>query len=123
MKHQACLAYVEPHLGAHHSPDVFHGQHELVKAVCGPMATKQRAAAKAASKAQERLAQEQEELLETEAAPTQRGAGHPSQAAASLEQLQQDAPATSQGASASAPSESRSPRASVTSARPTTLSI
>src|SRR4029434_3030405 len=52
------LAYVEHHLGAHHSLDVFHVQHELVKAVCGLMATKQRAAAKAASKAQERLAQE-----------------------------------------------------------------
>src|SRR5712691_5142529 len=49
------LAYVEHHLGAHHSPDLFHVQHELVKAVSGPMATKQRAAAKAASKAHERL--------------------------------------------------------------------
>src|SRR5438128_6738495 len=38
------LASVEHHLGAHHSPDVFHVQHELVKAVSGPMATKQRAA-------------------------------------------------------------------------------
>ena len=27
------LAYVEHHLGAHHSPDLFHVQHELVKAV------------------------------------------------------------------------------------------
>jgi hypothetical protein len=40
------LAYVEHHLGAHHSPDVFHVQHELVKAVCAPLATKQRAASK-----------------------------------------------------------------------------
>src|SRR5262245_63323702 len=48
------LAYVEHHLGAHHSPDLFHVQHELVKAVCGPLATKQRAAAKAATEAQER---------------------------------------------------------------------
>jgi hypothetical protein len=39
------LAYVEHHLGAHHSPDVFHVQHELSKAVAVPMATKQRAAA------------------------------------------------------------------------------
>ena len=50
------LAYVEHHLGAHHSPDVFHGQHALVKAVSGPLATTQRAAAKAACEAQERLA-------------------------------------------------------------------
>ena len=32
------LAYGEPHLGAHHSPDLFHGPHALVKAVSGPMA-------------------------------------------------------------------------------------
>jgi len=34
------LAYVEQHLGAHHSPDLFHVQHELVKAVSGPLAMK-----------------------------------------------------------------------------------
>ena len=44
------LAYVAHHLGAHHSPDLFHVQHELVKAVSGPMAAKQRAAAKAATR-------------------------------------------------------------------------
>src|SRR5207244_12056421 len=43
------LAYVEHHLGVHNSPYLFHVQHELVKAVCGPMATKQWAAAKASS--------------------------------------------------------------------------
>jgi hypothetical protein len=90
------LAYVEHHLGAHHSPDLFHVQHELVKAVCAPMATKQRAAAKAASKAQERLAQEQAQLPRTDAAPAKRGSGRPPQAAASLEQLKQDAQAASQ---------------------------
>src|SRR5882724_8681589 len=51
----ALLAYVEHSLGAHHSPDVFHVQHELVKAVSGPMATKQRAADKAATEAHKRL--------------------------------------------------------------------
>jgi hypothetical protein len=35
------LAYVEQHLGAHHSPDFFHVQHELIKAVAAPMAVKQ----------------------------------------------------------------------------------
>jgi hypothetical protein len=35
------LAYVEHHLGAHHSPDLFHVQHELIKAVAAPMAVKQ----------------------------------------------------------------------------------
>src|SRR5262250_3274445 len=34
------LAYVEHSLEAHHSPDLFHVQHELVKAVSGPMARK-----------------------------------------------------------------------------------
>ena len=44
------LAYVEHHLGAHHSPDLFHVQHELSKAVSAPMALKQRAAHKAVAK-------------------------------------------------------------------------
>jgi len=39
-------------------------QHELVKAVSGPMATKQRAAGKAATEAQERLEQVQGHLQE-----------------------------------------------------------
>src|SRR6266481_8752040 len=53
------LAYVEHHLGAHHSPDLFHGQHELSKAVSAPLATKERAAHKATTEAQERLDQVQ----------------------------------------------------------------
>src|SRR5262245_56153401 len=69
------LAYVEHHLGAHHSPDLFHVQHALVKAVCGPMATKQRAAAKAATEAQERLAQGQGQLQGAGDAPAKRGPG------------------------------------------------
>jgi len=73
---------VEHHLGAHHSPDLFHVQHELVKAVSGPLATKQRAAAKAASEVQERLAQVQGHLTP---APHKRGPGPPPQAATSLE--------------------------------------
>src|SRR2546427_12594136 len=51
------LAYVAHHLGAHHSPDLFHVQHELRKAVSAPLATKQRAAAKAAAKVEETLKQ------------------------------------------------------------------
>jgi hypothetical protein len=49
------LAYVEHYLEAHHSPDLFHVQHELVKAVTGPMATKERAAHKAVSEATAQL--------------------------------------------------------------------
>src|SRR5215467_12857637 len=44
----ALLAYVAHYLGVYYSPDLFHVQHELVKAVAGSMATKQRAAGKAA---------------------------------------------------------------------------
>jgi hypothetical protein len=90
------LAYVAHHLGAHHTPDVFHVQHELVKAVSGPMATKQRAAAKAAREAQERLEQSQGHLQGAGDTPPKRGPGRPPQAAASREQLEQDAQAARQ---------------------------
>jgi hypothetical protein len=92
----ALLAYVEHHLGAHHSPDLFHGQHELVKAVSGPMATKQRAAGKAATEAQERLEQVQGHLQDTGDAPEKRGPGRPARATASLEQIAHEAHAASQ---------------------------
>jgi hypothetical protein len=49
------LASVEHSLEAHHSPDLFHVQHELVKAVSGPLATKERAAHKALTEAREQL--------------------------------------------------------------------
>jgi uncharacterized protein DUF6399 len=49
------LAYVEHYLEAHHSPDLFHVQPELVKAVSGPMATKERAALKAVTEATAQL--------------------------------------------------------------------
>ena len=88
------LAYVEHHLGVHPSPDLFHGQPERVKAVCGPMATKQRAASKAAREAQERL--EQGQLQSTGDAPEKPGPGRPPQGAARLEQLAHDAPAARQ---------------------------
>jgi len=90
------LAYVEHHLGAHHSPDLFHVQHELVKAVCGPMATKQRAAAKAVAAAQEQLEQGQGQLQGAGDAPDKRGPGRPPKATASLEQLEWEAQAARQ---------------------------
>jgi len=80
------LAYVEQHLGAHHSPDVFHVQHELSKAVSAPMAAKQRAAARALQTAEETLQRVQEHLD----APAKRGPGRPPKAAASLEQVVQN---------------------------------
>src|SRR3989475_393449 len=87
----ALLAYVEHHLGAHHSPDLFHVQHELVKAVSGPMATKQRAAGKAATEAQKRLEPAQGHLQSAGGEPQKRGPGRPPKDIASLEQLEQEA--------------------------------
>src|SRR5215510_797597 len=56
------LASVAQHLGAHHSPDLFHRQHELSKAVSAPIAVKQRAAARAVAQAEETLKRVQERL-------------------------------------------------------------
>ena len=83
------LAYVEHHLGAHHAPDLFHVQHELSKAVCAPLATKERAAHKATTEAQERLEQIQSRLESASDQPEQRGPGRPPKAPMSLEQAQQ----------------------------------
>src|SRR4029453_12152128 len=69
------LAYVEHHLGVHHSPDLFHVQPELSKAVTAPLAVKQRAAAKAVAQAEETLKRVHEHLANGEPAP--RGPGRP----------------------------------------------
>ena len=82
------LAYVEHHLGVHHSPDVFHVQHELSKAVTAPMAAKQRAAAKAMTQAEEMLTRMQVQLHTTSNEPAKRGPGRPPKVAASLEQAE-----------------------------------
>ena len=83
------LASVEHSLEAHHSPDVFHVQHELVKAVSGPMATKERAAYKAVIEAQEQLQRLQTHPISTGEGPDKRGPGRPSKERVSLEQAQQ----------------------------------
>jgi hypothetical protein len=80
------LAYVEPHLGAHHSPDLFHVQQELRKAVSAPMAAKQRAAAKALKTAEETLKRVHEHLDTAHGASAKRGPGRPPKAAVSLAQ-------------------------------------
>jgi hypothetical protein len=80
------LAYVEQHLGAHHSPDLFHVQHELSKAVAAPMAVKQRAAAKAVAQAEETLTRVQERLDHTNGEPVKRRPGRPPKAVVSLAQ-------------------------------------
>src|SRR5438445_8668701 len=81
------LAYVAQHLGAHHSPDLFHVQHELSKAVAAPLAVKQRAAAKVVAKAEERLTQVQEHLDNATNTPAERAPGRPLKVVASLEQV------------------------------------
>jgi hypothetical protein len=91
------LAYVEHHLGAHHSPDLFHVQHELSKAVAAPIAAKQRAAAKAVPTAAEQLSRVQEHIQHVDAQPERRSPGRPSKALPSPEQAQQEVAATRQG--------------------------
>ena len=83
------LAYVEHHLGVHHSPDVFHVQQALSTAVCAPLATKERAADKALSEAKERLDQMHVRLESADEQPAKRGAGRPPKAPMSLAQAQQ----------------------------------
>ena len=84
------LASVEHHLEAHHSPDLFHVQHELHKAVSAPMAAKQRAAHKATTKAEERLNRVHEHLHNAHGEPEKRAPGRPPKGAASLEQVKQE---------------------------------
>ena len=83
------LAYVEHYLEAHHSPDLFHVQHELVKAVSGPMATKERAAHKAVTEAKEQLERLQSDPQSAGEEPEKRGPGRPPKEPMSLEQAEQ----------------------------------
>ena len=83
------LAYVEHYLEAHHSPDLFHVQHELVKAVSGPMATKERAAQKAVSEATEQLERRQSDPQSAGDEPEKRRPGRPPKNPVSLEQAEQ----------------------------------
>jgi hypothetical protein len=90
------LAYGEHHLGAHHSPDVFHGQYELSKAVSAPMAAQQRAACKPVAQAEETLNRVHAHLDNASSKPAKRGLGRPPKVAASLEQVEQDVAADRQ---------------------------
>jgi hypothetical protein len=90
------LAYVEHYLQAHHSPDLFHVQHELVKAVSGPIATKERAAHKAVIEAQKQLERLQTHPTSTGDEPEKRGPGRPPKAPVSLEQAEQALEAATQ---------------------------
>ena len=83
------LAYVAHSLEAHHSPDLFHVQHELVKAVSGPMATKERAAYQAITDATAQLERLQSAPQSAGEEPAKRRAGRPPQNPMSLEQAEQ----------------------------------
>jgi len=83
------LAYVEHYLEAHHSPDLFHVQHELVKAVSGPMATKERAAHKAVTEATEQLQRLQSDAKRAGDEPKERHSGRSPKEPVSLEQAEQ----------------------------------
>src|SRR5438094_9136040 len=83
------LAYVEHYLEAHHSPDVFHVQHELVKAVSGPIAPKERAAHKAVTEAREQLERVQPHPHSAGDEPQKCGPGQPPQELVNLEHPEQ----------------------------------
>src|SRR5437588_632467 len=83
------LAYVEHYLEAHHSPDLFHVQHELSKAVSAPMATKERAAHTVVGEAREQLEQSQAHQQSAGDEPEKRGPGRPPKTPVSLEQAEQ----------------------------------
>ena len=90
------LAYVEHHLRVHHSPDLFHVQHELSKAVAAPLATKQQAAEKALATAEETLHRVQEHVQSDTAHPERRGPGRPPKGVPRVEQAEQEVAATRQ---------------------------
>jgi hypothetical protein len=83
------LAYVEHYLEAHHSPDLFHVQHELVKAVSAPIATKERAAHKAVTDATAPLERLPSDPKRAGDEPGKRAPGRPSQEPVSLEHAEQ----------------------------------
>jgi hypothetical protein len=83
------LAYVAHDLEAHHSPDLFHVQHELVKAVSGAMAIKERAAHPAVNDAKEQLERLQSQPPNAGDEPEKRAAGRPPKAVVSLAQAEQ----------------------------------
>jgi hypothetical protein len=88
------LAYVEQPLRAPHSPDLFHGQQELSKAVAAPLAGTQRAAAKAVAQAAETLKRVHERFDNAHGEPAKRGPGRPPKGTPCLAQAAEDVAAT-----------------------------
>ena len=117
------LAYVAHSLEAHHSPDLFHVQHELVKAVSGPMATKERAAYQAITDATAQLERLQSAPQSAGEEPAKRSAGRPPQNPMSLEQAEQALDTARRSTSASVSNVHRSRRVSGALVTTITLSI
>lgn len=65
--------HVKTDLGAHHSPAVFHVQHELVKGVSGVMGVKVQKAERAADEAQEKVVRLQKAMEEKPGRVTELG--------------------------------------------------
>lgn len=84
------LAYGAHHLGAHHSPALFHGQQAWSQAVSAPMAAKGRAAAKVVVQAEDALHHVPGQLHTTAGEPDRHGPGRPLQGAAHLDKGEQD---------------------------------
>jgi hypothetical protein len=80
---------VEHYLEAPHSPEVFHVQHELVKAVSAPMATKERVAHKGVIEAREQLERLQTDPKSADDEAEKRRPGRPPKAPVSLEHAEQ----------------------------------
>ena len=83
------LASVEHYREAHHSPDLLHVPHALVKAVSGPMATKARAAHKAVTHATEQLERLQSDPQSAGDEPEKGRPGHAPKAPMRVEHAEQ----------------------------------
>ncbi len=109
---KALIAHAEQYLGAHHSPDLFHVQHETVQATSLRLASQTRSAHQAAAKARQLAAQRQQELaacreqcpessqlVESRQQADQAAAGHAEQRLTACQNRQQQACEARQGIS------------------------
>jgi hypothetical protein len=74
---KALIAYAENVLGAHHSPDLFHVQQEMTRAVSAPISAKLRSAHRIVEEAREGVAAVMKSAEEYAANINNRGAGRP----------------------------------------------
>lgn len=84
------LAYTENVLGAQHSPDLFHVQQELSRAVSAPIAAKVRAAERNLEKARERVRSTEEAAREYQEQAGARGPGRPPEWSSHIDKAKQE---------------------------------